>query len=62
MSVSCNKEFWHQLASDLSVWLHKGPSTFNLQYMCRSPCFFGTSWDSLVKWTMSPRITHHNYW
>ena len=47
MSVSCNKEFWHQLASDLSVWLHKGPSIFNLQYMCRSPCFFeqaGTHW------------------
>ena len=34
MSVSCNKEFGHQLASDLSVWLHKGPSIFNLQYMC----------------------------
>ena len=34
MSVSCNKEFWHQLASDLRVWLHKGPSIFNLQYMC----------------------------
>ena len=34
MLVSCNKEFWHQLASDLSVWLHKGPSIFNLQYMC----------------------------
>lgn len=28
MLVSCNKEFWHQLAPDLTVWLHKGPRIF----------------------------------
>ena len=68
MSVSCNKEFWHQLAPDLTAcgYRMRKAQAFSIYSTCVGVLvFFLTSWKLngqglMIFHKMSPR-THHNY-